>query len=400
MSCGEERGEVNVTGGEPLPAEGTYECGDGLCHPSEDALSCELDCAYCGDQVCNAMESEESCPQDCVAQPPQVTLDMTVELNSTLNEVSCGDGVCDTQEGPQSCPQDCEIDPEALVTPPPAGPAPDPNADVIGYVDSVALREGRWIVRGWACHVGWSPSVEVVVYAGGDITRGRFVKRALADEPQEDAIGVACEVEEGAHRFTIPLSEEELTEFAGQAIHVHAVSPVGREDRALNRSGEHLLPGDSGGLGGGSTGGSLPVDLDLVTWLHTDASAWPITSQLSVSFQGGSICLEYDKKDVWPPVAIPRSSGDGDVDVVANPWVILDYNGQWYAATWEWLAVGSSCKSKSAVAGDHIKQFAHIPEDWRPGPGQTLYFMVSSLARFAHISNVQERTDIVEVTWE
>ena len=118
-----------------------------------------------------------------------------------------------------------------------------------------------------------------------------------------------------------------------------------------------------------------------------------------MSFSNGSICLEYDKKNVWPSVEIDHSSGNGTVDVVANPWVFLEYQEQWYAGTWEWLAVGVTCRNRASVAGDHIKQAAHVPLDWRPQSGERLYFMVCGLARFSHIANVQERSQIVEVIW-
>jgi|GEM_PF-671470 len=402
ISCAEEPDRSSNSSGEPTPASGgapSFICGDGHCHPSEDATSCPLDCAYCGDLVCNVMESPETCPVDC-ASDAGTAQEMGPATGGDMSDMAppsvmtCGDERCDPSEDPQSCPADCPDERDMIM--PPSGPTPDPSGEVIGYVDSVGQSEGRWAVSGWACHQGWAPSVEVEVYAGGDNETGSFVKRARAEEMQEEAVGTACGVSEGDHRYVIYFTDEELMSHAGQSVHVHAVSPVGNEDRALTNSGDFSLPG---GTIGGATGGELPVELNQVTWLHTDVSGWPITSQLTVRFEGGVICLEYDKANVWPPVEIPRNSGDGTVAVVANPWVIMDYNGQWYAATWEWLAEGSTCKNMTSVAGDHIKQYAHIPENWRPTSGQTLYFMVSSLARFTQIANVQERTDIVELVW-
>lgn len=368
-----------------------FECGDGICHPSENASSCEIDCAYCGDQVCQFNESLSSCPSDCKGDMDPV-LDMPTNIDMTVSE--CGDGVCDPQENLQDCPADCEEEPDMNSIP--TGPTPDPTGEVIGYVDELQFRDGRWALRGWACHQGWAPSVEVEIYADGDQHTGRLIKRELANEMQEEAVGRACGVTEGDHRYRIYFTEEELITHAGARIYVHAVSPVGNENRALIHSGDFVLPEDRSG---GTISDALPVTLDEVNWLHVDVSSWPVTSQLSVRFEGGVICLDYDKADVWPAVSIPHSSGDGTVDVVGNPWVIMEYNGQWLAATWEWLALGSSCKNMSSVAGDHIKQYAFIPQDWRPSSGQTLYFMVSALARFSDTSNVQERTDIIEVVW-
>ena len=89
---------------------------------------------------------------------------------------------------------------------------------------------------------------------------------------------------------------------------------------------------------------------------------------------------------------VPR---DG-VDVVGNPWIIVEYQGTWYAATWEWLRPGQECKSRSAVNGDHIK---HEPlRNWSPKSGERYWFMVSGLARSSH-RNAEQRTNLVEVVW-
>lgn len=371
-------------------------CGDGICHLTENADLCEADCSACGNGQCNANEDAQNCPSDCDTDPvddaadPQDDVDASTDISAPadhappVNEPICGHGDCADNESTSQCPADCAPD----------EPQPNPAEQVIGFVDHVSLRNGEWVVGGWACHVGWAPSVEVEVYAGGDSTSGTSLFRALADAAQEDAVGQACGVAAGQHRFQLPFTQAQLEQFAGDAIFVHAISPVGNENRALVHSGDFSLPNlgpDGEPL--------LPFEFNDVTWLHTNVSQWPVTTTLSVSFQGGTICLEYDKKDVWPPVAIPHNSGDYDIDVVANPWVFLEHQGQWYAGTWEWLVVGATCKNMSSVAGDHIKQPAHIPLDWRPTSGQRLYFMVSGLARFSDIANTQERSQIVEVIW-
>lgn len=368
-------------------------CGDGLCEITETIDTCETDCSFCGDGRCSPGEDLQQCPEDCDeggVDASDAGQDDTVDASDTTDDPEpppipfCGDEVCDGTEDETSCPADC----------PPNAPQPDPAQDVIGYVDHITIQNGEWVVVGWACHVGWAPSVEVEVYAGGNSATGIFLLRGLADAPQESAVGEACGVAVGQHRFRLTFSQEQLAEFAGQPIFVHAVSPVGNENRELVHSGTHSLP-----AAGTGSGASLPVDLNDVTWLHTNVSQWPVTTNLTVTFQGGVICLDYDKKDVWPPVAIPHNSGAYDIDVVANPWVFLEYQGAWYSGTWEWLVPGSTCKNMSSVAGDHIKQPAHLPLDWLPTSGQRLYFMVSGLARFGNIANTQERSQIVEVIW-
>ena len=326
------------------------------------------------------MEDADSCPSDCDPSDPSDPSDPERSI--------CGDSICQEDESNDLCPADCEvIDPQVYEEP------PDPNAELTGYFDGVFQRDGEWIVQGWACHLGWGPSINVEIYVGGDSSSGVFVKRALTDDEQASPIGDACGTQEGQHRFHIPLTDEELTLYAGQAIYIHGISPIGNGDHLLTNSGTFFVPSADDGHE------DLPFDLNQVTWLHTNVSNWPVTSTLSVNFQGESICLDYDQRDVWPPVTIPHGSGMGTVDVVSNPWVFIQYDGQWFAATWEWMRPGSICKNKSSVAGDHIKQPPFRSINWRPTSGERLYFMVSSLARIPTITNVQERTPIVEVIW-
>ncbi|MFK7998631.1 MAG: hypothetical protein AB8H86_03500 [Polyangiales bacterium] len=164
-----------------------------------------------------------------------------------------------------------------------------------------------------------------------------------------------------------------------------------RLDAALDAADEPDVPvsPDAGPMG--------PVDeIDLGTliWLYPDISDWEITSELSVSFSGTNVCLEYDKKDVWPVVQIFETT-----DVVANAWVFAETRGQWYAATFEWMRPGQTCKAQAAVEGGHIKRNPFEADGWTPESGEELYFMVSGLIRNPTYSNVMERTNIVRATW-
>ncbi len=149
--------------GETTP---TYHCGDGVCDPSENPISCPKDCnAYthrCGDGECNSGEDPETCPSDCATEK-KCTAGYTDEYscqgldlvrkyvystcitqyrkiktceygceNGKCVETQggycgdgvceagetcpsdcdttmsyCGDGVCDNEETAQLCPQDC-----------------------------------------------------------------------------------------------------------------------------------------------------------------------------------------------------------------------------------------------------------------------------------------------------
>ena len=140
----------------------------------------------------------------------------------------------------------------------------------------------------------------------------------------------------------------------------------------------------------GTTTNSLwhPEITGTVKFLHTDVSSWPVTASLNASV-GGTINMPYSKAKVWPSV-------DG---VNANPWVFVNLNGQWYAATFEWLRQGQTSKPKGVLdgsMGDHIK----VPplNRWRPRSGERIGLMVSGLAR-TKMRNVQERSNVSMVTW-
>lgn len=124
-----------------------------------------------------------------------------------------------------------------------------------------------------------------------------------------------------------------------------------------------------------------------IHWLHTDVSGWAQTASLSASVGGGTISMPYSKAKVWPAM-------DG---VNANPWVIVNLNGQWYAATFEWFRHGQTAKPMSVLSGGgHIK-VAPL-SSWRPRSGERIGLMVSGLARTT-MRNVKERSNVAMVTW-
>ena len=151
---------------------------------------------------------------------------------------------------------------------------------------------------------------------------------------------------------------------------------------------ESSSSGDGGGGAGGSGGGSDAIS-GPITWLHTDVSDWAVTASLQASVSGGAINVPYSKARVWPAV-------DG---VNANPWVIVNLNGQWHAATFEYLRHGQTSKPVGVLdgsKGDHIK--VSPLNRWRPRSGERIGLMVSGLAR-GGMRNVRERSNIVMVTW-
>ena len=71
-----------------------------------------------------------------------------------------------------------------------------------------------------------------------------------------------------------------------------------------------------------------PFDLSKVKWLHTNVSGWKQTASLDVKVSGSKIVLNYSKAKVW------KGKQAVGVNVNANPWIFVQRNGTWYAATW------------------------------------------------------------------
>ena len=130
-----------------------------------------------------------------------------------------------------------------------------------------------------------------------------------------------------------------------------------------------------------------------MNWLHTNVSDWAQTSTITgVSIGGPPISIEHTKSGQWPAV------NAGGAVVEGNPWVFANIDGAWHAATYEWLRPGQTDKEISADnIGAHIKK---PPLDgWRPKSGETVGLMVSTPARLGPEGPVNERSNVVLVTW-
>ncbi len=198
---------------------------------------------------------------------------------------------------------------------------------------------------------------------------------------------------------------------AGSGASAGSAGAGGSAGTAGSASGGSSGAGTGGSAGSGGSGGSgpsstcpnaPPFDFKNVTCLHTNVSSWAETVKLKqVTFTSSNICMDHDIDGKgWPTTTV-------GVEVIANPWVFICHENKWYGATWEWLRPGppvQTCKAKSSVAGDHIKQAPFnaspfkAPKYWQPASGETLYFMVSGFARGGK-SNVKERSNTVKVVW-
>ncbi len=268
------------------------------------------------------------------------------------------------------------------------------EVDEYWTAEQVALR--REHLQGLTANpVGVHLTISETRRVDGPYTRGfDFVMMQLAS-PQDDA-AYAADLRAYARRDRPYLAAEYNVSSAGAAGSVTARSlAIGRVLAAVEE------PPLVAGLGNGVLLGDppdippvrrdVPADLQGITWLHTDVSGWPQSATLhSVTVNGGQICLDYDHANVWPGVDHVGAF------VNANPWVFIYHEDRWWAATWEWMRHGQTCKSRAAVAGDHIKRDPF--RQWQPRSGEWYGFMVSGLARDA-VRNASERTNVVMVQW-
>ena len=96
-------------------------------------------------------------------------------------------------------------------------------------------------IVGWACSTGIDAPIDVHVYGGGPAGVGTILAVGRADQASEPGVGAACNAA-GSHRFSIQLSNEERRQRAGQAIHVHGISPVGQPNSTIAGSGAFVVP--------------------------------------------------------------------------------------------------------------------------------------------------------------
>jgi hypothetical protein len=144
----------------------------------------------------------------------------------------------------------------------------------------------------------------------------------------------------------------------------------------------------SGGVGN-------DIDVNSVVFLDADVSGWAQTASLRASISGGTLNLNYNQASQWPSASVRAKDGSS---LNANPWVIVNVNGTYYGATFEWLKTGQTSKPTAVVTGSggHIVQ--PPLNTFRPVSGQQYGFMVSTAAR-GGARTINERSNISVLTW-
>ena len=116
-----------------------------------------------------------------------------------------------------------------------------PRPRVRGNIDEVAWRNGRPVLRGWACDVGDPDSIYVHLYVNGPAGSGQFVSSKLASVASEPGVAAACQSHGTNLRFELDLSALR-TSSPNALLYVHGISGSGGANNLLDRSGALHVP--------------------------------------------------------------------------------------------------------------------------------------------------------------
>jgi hypothetical protein len=141
---------------------------------------------------------------------------------------------------------------------------------------------------------------------------------------------------------------------------------------------------------------NLPFRMSEVVYLNANVSEWDVTSEVTdVIIDHNTICIEHTMSGRWP-----RFRGGGNVIGEGNPWVFANIGGTWYAATYEFLRSGQTCKHIERRGewgiGPHTKR--QPLESWAPRKGELVGFMVSTPARDSTRTS-NERSNVWMMEW-
>lgn len=145
----------------------------------------------------------------------------------------------------------------------------------------------------------------------------------------------------------------------------------------------------------------FPADFEGVVWLDTNVSSWPETAVLTMQVTPTAVILNNSKTNEWPitPNALVGSCCN------ANAWVFAQFDGTWYAVTWEWIRKGQTAKNRSAFEGNHTRVppfCCNGQPAWQPKNGEVYGLMVSGMARlnrFGPTPVFPERSNVVLWRW-
>jgi YD repeat-containing protein len=154
---------------------------------------------------------------------------------------------------------------------------------ITGTIDGLHFDgDGSASVVGWACSAGLPQSINVDLYVGGQAGTGTGIGRYTANLSSEAAVASACNVSSGSYRFAIPLSASLRSQYVGQTIYIHGISPVGSGNPLIANSGKYSVPvNEPAGAPSLSTPGTSTTGNYTVVWSAvTDATSYTLQEQV------------------------------------------------------------------------------------------------------------------------
>jgi YD repeat-containing protein len=155
---------------------------------------------------------------------------------------------------------------------------------IAGNIDGVPIDgSSNASVGGWACSTGMPQSINVDLYVGGPAGSGTGIGRYTANVSSEPGVASACNVSSGSYRFSIPLSTDVRSQYAGQPIYIHGISPVGAANLLLNNSGSFTVPvNEPAGAPTLSVPSTNATGSYTVSWSAiTGATSYPLQEQVN-----------------------------------------------------------------------------------------------------------------------
>lgn len=132
------------------------------------------------------------------------------------------------------------------------------------------------------------------------------------------------------------------------------------------------------------------IDLDAVTWYGPDIRDWPATSELpkGIYISGNMVNFPHTSAGKW------QRNKDGKLE--GNVWAIVNYNGKWRAASWEWLKPGQTSKPWTKIEQGHFK--VGDLAGYQIKQGEEVYIIAAGLSR-GNERGTKERTKATKVRW-
>lgn len=113
-----------------------------------------------------------------------------------------------------------------------------PTSQVIGHIDNIALEQGAFYLRGWACQTYYDSPIQIKIY----VNSTSLIATIKAEQSAETEVSSTCQSAGVKHRFKFKLEQTILDSYANAPISIEGVSPLETGNLFINRSGSIKVP--------------------------------------------------------------------------------------------------------------------------------------------------------------